>query len=136
MESTFLYGPFLTQIGLTLVVLLWLAFGRVSNIRKFGMAEIKKNGFPPYTVNASDNYKNQFELPILFYALCLFFMHSGTVTPLIYATAWVFVIARILHAAVQLSINIIFPYRFGFFVISACAIIVMFISAVLQVRVL
>lgn len=129
MENTSIFWPMLVQISLSVAILFWLAWSRVSRIAKQGMAEIRKTGFPKHVVNAGDNYKNQFELPVLFYALCLFFVLTGGVTQAVLITAWVFVVARILHALVHLTKNIIFPYRFLAFLVSALAVLVMTLLA-------
>ncbi len=126
--------PFLAQIALTLMVLLWLAYTRVSVLlRKGGLEQVSKSGFPPRAERASDNFKNQFELPILFFALCLFAMMSGISAPYLTILAWVFVAARVFHAAVQLGPNIIFPWRFGSFVLSAICVVQMTILISLKV---
>lgn len=124
-----IFWPMLVQVSLSITILFWLAWSRVSRVAKQGISEIRKTGFPTHVVNAGDNFKNQFEIPVLFYALCLFFVVTGGVTGLVLITAWVFVIARILHALVQLTKNIIFPYRFGAFFVSAIAILVMMLLA-------
>ena len=126
--------PFLAQIGLTLAVLLWLAYTRVSVlVRKDGWQSVKANGFPPHAERASDNFKHQFELPVLFLALCLFAIFSDIDSPRLAITAWVFIAARLFHAAIQLGPNIIFPWRFGSFVISAVCVVQMFVQITLQV---
>ena len=124
-----IFWPMLVQISLSITILFWLAWSRVSRIAKQGISEIRKTGFPTHVVNAGDNFKNQFEVPVLFYALCLFFVVTGGVTGLVVIFAWVFVVARIIHALVQLTKNIIFPYRFGAFFISAISIAIMTILA-------
>jgi len=63
------------------------------------MAEIRKNGFPTRAVNASDNLKNQFEIPVLFYVLCIFCFISGISSLALTLLAWVYVALRIFHAA-------------------------------------
>lgn len=136
MTSTALYWPMFIQIGLSLLILFWLAYSRVSRIAKQGLAEIRKTGFPVHVNNASDNFKNQFEIPVLFYALCFFFIVSGTVTPLVLTLAWVFAIGRVVHALIQLTKNIIFPYRFLVFLITALALVTMLIIAALQLAAL
>lgn len=136
MTSTALYWPMFIQIGLSLLILFWLAYSRVSRIAKQGLAEIRKTGFPVHVNNASDNFKNQFEIPVLFYALCFFFIVSGTVTPLVLTLAWVFAIGRVVHALIQLTKNIIFPYRFLVFLITALSMVAMLIIAALQLAAL
>lgn len=136
MDATALYWPMFTQIGLSLVVLFWLAYSRIGRIAKYGLPEIRKTGFPVHVNNASDNFKNQFEVPVLFYALCFFFIVSGEVTAIVLALAWVFAIGRVIHAFIQLTKNIIFPYRFGVFLITALSIVALFVVALLQLAAL
>ena len=126
--------PFLAQIGLTLVVLLWLAYTRVSVLaKKGGWANVQKSGFPARAEKASDNLKHQFELPVLFYVLCLFAMATGITVDYLVVLAWVFVAARVFHAGVQLGPNIIFPWRFGSFVLSAICVVQMLIVITVKV---
>ena len=126
--------PFLAQIGLTLAVLLWLAYTRVSVLlKKGGMAKVLNEGFPARAEKASDNFKHQFELPVLFYVLCLFVMASGITVGYLTILAWVFVGSRVFHAGVQLGPNIIFPWRFGSFVLSAICVVQMLIVTLIKV---
>ncbi|HMB57322.1 MAG TPA: MAPEG family protein [Arenimonas sp.] len=54
---------------------------------------------------ASDNFKNLFELPVLFY-LALFVAHaSGQVGSLVVALAWIFVLLRWIHSLIQCTYN-------------------------------
>lgn len=133
MDNHPLYLPLLIQVALSVIILFWLAWSRVSRIAKQGLPAIRKTGFPVHVNNASDNFKNQFEVPVLFYALCFFFIVSGLTTPLVVISAWVFVAFRLIHALIQLTKNIIFPYRFLAFLISALALTVMLIAAFIQV---
>jgi len=124
--------PMLIQMGLSIVILFWLAYSRVSRVAKQGIAEIRKTGFPTHVNNASDNFKNQFEVPVIFYALSLLIIVAGTATTVIVAAAWVFVIGRIVHALIQLTKNIIFPWRFLVFLVTVLALIVMLVAFALQ----
>ena len=56
-------------------------------------------------VQASDNYKNLFEMPVLFYALCAVLLASGLVTPDWVWAAWAYVGLRVLHSLIQCSYN-------------------------------
>lgn len=132
MEQTQIFWPMLVQVSLSVSILFWLAYSRISRIAKQGMTEIRKTGFPAHVNNASDNFKNQFEIPVLFYALCLFFVVTNGVTQIVLISVWVFVLARLLHAFIQLTKNVIFPYRFGAFLISALTIVFMTIVAFLH----
>jgi hypothetical protein len=129
MDQFQIFWPMLVQVALSAAILFWLAWSRVSRIAKQGIGEIRKSGFPTHVNNASDNFKNQFEVPVLFYALCVFFVVTDGVTQTVLISAWVFVVARLLHALIQLTKNVIFPYRFGAFLISALAVVVMTVLA-------
>lgn len=124
--------PMLIQMGMSIAILFWLAYSRVSRISKQGLAEIRKTGFPAHVNNASDNFKNQFEVPVIFYALSLLIMVAGAATTTIVMAAWVFVIGRIIHALIQLTKNTIFPWRFLVFLITVIALIVMLVAFALQ----
>jgi len=127
-----LIWPMLIQMMLSIGILFWLAYSRVSRISKQGLAEIRKTGFPEHVNNASDNFKNQFETPVIFYALSLLIIVSGSTSKLIIGAAWVFVIGRIVHALIQLTKNIIFPWRFLVFLTTVLALIVMLVAFALQ----
>lgn len=122
--------PMLVQVLLTLAVMFWLAYTRFSVLlRADGMKKVRKDGFPVRALNASDNFKNQFEIPVLFYALCLLMITTELESQGAVIAAWVFIAARVVHAFVHLTKNIIFPWRFLSFFISALCVVVMAVIA-------
>lgn len=125
-------GPVLAQVGLTIFVLGWLAYSRFSYIGKHGFEKVLKSGFPERAINASDNLKHQFEMPVLFFVLALLFVGPLETTPAVLALAWAFFGLRVIHALIQLTVNIIFPWRFGVFILSTVCLIALFIIALLQ----
>lgn len=126
--------PTLIQISIPVIILFILAPRRVGAVKKAGgVSGLRKaGGFTTSIVNMGDNLKNQFEMPVLFYALCLLFITVGEATQSVIIAAWVFVVFRILHAIVQCTNNVIFPTRFLVFLISALALIYMLIIAFIQ----
>lgn len=56
-------------------------------------------------VTASDNYRNLFEAPVLFYALCGFLAITQLTTVLLLACAWGYVLLRAAHTFVHLTNN-------------------------------
>ena len=128
-----IFGPMLVQVFLGLMVVLILGYRRVGAMRKLGFETIAKDGFPTKAVNTNDNLRNQFEIPVLFYVLCFFFGLVGETTPTVLLMAWFFVGLRYFHAIIQLTSNVIFPWRFGSFVISTFVVVAMFVVAGLQV---
>lgn len=64
---------------------------------------------------ASDNYKNLFELPVLFYALCAIALGTQLIPPWLPSAAWAFVATRAVHSAIQCSYNKVM-HRFYVFI--------------------
>jgi len=119
--------PMLLQMVLAFCILLTLAPRRISAIKKAGGIKglVKAGGFSQKLINHSDNFKNQFELPVIFYALCLLFIATGTASQAAMIAAWVFVLSRIVHTLIQTTNNVIFPTRFLVFLVGAVALMVM-----------
>ena len=132
MDMNPIYGPVLAQVALTLLVVFILGFRRVSAFKTVGLPTIRKQGFPIKAVNTNDNLRNQSEIPVLFYVLCFWFALAGDVNTFVLFLAWSFVILRYFHAFIQLTSNIIFPWRFGSFIFSTFAVLGMFIVAATQ----
>ncbi len=76
---------------------------------------------PPDVANPSDNLKNLFELPVLFYALCFYLYITNKVDQIALIIAWAFVVLRILQSLAHCTVNI--PMlRFGLYSASAFAL--------------
>lgn len=54
---------------------------------------------------AADNFRNLFEVPVLFFAVCLALVLTGLVTPVQLALAWLFVGLRALHSLIHITYN-------------------------------
>jgi hypothetical protein len=67
---------------------------------------------------AADNFRNLFELPVLFYVLCLALLQAGVVTPPFVAGSWLFVILRALHSLIHCTYNRVM-HRFLVYVASS-----------------
>ena len=76
---------------------------------------------PPEVANPSDNLKNLFEIPVLFYALALYLYVANQVDAIHVAAAWVFVAFRVLHSLVHCTINIVM-LRFYLYLVSTLAV--------------
>jgi len=78
----------------------------------------------PDSVNfPAHNLKNLFELPVLFYALCLFLFVTQTVDTIYVVAAWVFLVFRVLHSVVHCTVNIV---MLRFYLYSAAALALWF----------
>lgn len=69
----------------------------------------------------SDNFKNQCELPVLFYALALVLMATAREDGVQVALAWAFVSCRYLHAAIHVTVNRV-AWRFVAYAAGAAAL--------------
>ena len=83
---------------------------------------------PAEVSNPSDNFKNLFEIPVLFYVLALYLFVTDRVDTLHVAAAWVFVAFRTLHSAVHCTVNIVM-LRFYLYLFSTLAVWFMAVRA-------
>ena len=87
----------------------------------------------PASVNyAAHNLRNLFELPVLFYALCLVLYVTGTVDSGYVIAAWVFVAFRVLHSVVHCTVNIVIV-RFYLYAAAALALWFMLARAAIDI---
>jgi hypothetical protein len=76
---------------------------------------------PPGVSNPSDNLKNLFEIPVLFYALTLYLFATKQVDALYVDAAWMFVAFRAMHSAVHCTLNLVM-LRFYLYLFSTLAV--------------
>ena len=69
------------------------------------------------------NLKNLFELPVIFYALCLFLYVTERVDTAYLVAAWLFLAFRVLHSIVHCTSNIV---MLRFYLYSAAAVALWF----------
>ena len=68
------------------------------------------NSLLPEEVNRpSNNLKNLFELPVIFYTVCLVLLVIDKVDILFIYLAWTFVVLRVVHSAIHCTINKVIP---------------------------
>ena len=77
---------------------------------------------------AAFNLQNLFELPVIFYALCLYLFVIGSVDSLYLGLAWWFVGFRTLHSIVHCTFNHVM-LRFSVYMLASAALWVMVIRA-------
>ncbi len=111
--STELLRPLLAQVILTAAIWALLLSARlVSMIRhRVGMEELKGDaGYSklPETDAISDNFENQFEVPVLFYLVVVLLLLSGKSDPGIVTASWVFVVSRMVHSLIHCTFNSVY----------------------------
>ena len=128
MPQTAIFGPFFATMFLTLVVWAYMYVRRIGFIRSKGISpkdlavpgELARLS-PPEISNPSDNLKNLFEIPVLFYALALYLFATNQVDDAYVSAAWVFVAFRALHSVVHCTINLVM-LRFYLYLLSTLAV--------------
>lgn len=122
-----LLWPMLAHIGLTFGLYVWLTVARAGAVRR---GEVEHGCFvlgreePRAVARITRNLANQFELPVLFYAIVVLLVALGRVTAIDVAAAWVFVAGRIVHTLVQTLTDDV-PLRGRVFMINFLAIVVL-----------
>jgi hypothetical protein len=137
-DQTAIFGPFLATMLLTVVVWVVLYVRRIRFLNESGLTpeELALNpgklaALQPVSVsNPSDNFKNLFEVPVLFYALCLYLFAMQQVDAGYVAAGWVFAGFRVLHSAVHCTFNRI-NLRFFFYLVATLAVFAMLARATL-----
>lgn len=133
-----IFAPFFAMILLTMIVWVYMYARRIPFIRRSGMRDDQLTPLelarvsPPAVSNPSDNLKNLFETPTIFYTLVLYLHVTQSVDTVYLAAAWVFVGFRALHSAVHCTFNLIL-LRFTLYAISTIALWFIAIRAALQV---
>jgi hypothetical protein len=137
MQQTDIFVPFAGTMLLTLVVWVYMYARRIPFIlqnkltpQQLTPAELTRLS-PAGVANPSDNLKNLFELPTIFYAVVLYLYATQQVDTLYLWAAWIFFSFRILHSAVHCTFNFV-PLRFWLYAISAAALWFMVLRSALR----
>ena len=128
-----IFWPVLMQILLILLMYMLLGYRKAKAV-KTGNVNLKataldNKAWPPEVVKVSNNIDNQFEIPMVFFVLCLLFFGIGQVDFLVLSLAWAFVISRYAHAYVHIGSNYV-PLRMRIFAFGCLVLLTMaFVAA-------
>jgi hypothetical protein len=118
-------GPFLGMMLLTLAVWLTMYARRIHfmvthriDAQRMTTPERVAELIPEPVAGAANNLKNLFELPVLFYALCLYLYVTASADRIDVAMAWSFLVLRALHSVVHCGANIVMR-RFVLYALSS-----------------
>jgi hypothetical protein len=128
-NRTAILWPMCAQAGL--VALVWL---RLYAVR---LTEMRTRGIDPQQLaradeavrllennRAADNLRNLFEIPVLFFAICLALYVTGFVTQMQPSLAWGFVMLRAVHSLVHTTYNRV-THRFLAYAVSTVFVFAM-----------
>jgi hypothetical protein len=101
--------PLFVQVALTFGLLFATAFARQSDFssgrvhpRDIALGQL---AWTPRTQQISNSFRNQFELPVLFYVLTVLAIVTRHADILFVVMAWAFVLLRIVHVYVHVTSN-------------------------------
>jgi hypothetical protein len=128
MPQQAIFGPVFAMIALTIVVWTYMYVRRIRFIaaNRISPQQLAVPGAlarltPPGVSNPSDNLKNLFEIPVIFYALALYLFAVRQVDATYVAAAWAFVALRVAHSAVHCTVNVVLV-RFYAYLLSTLAV--------------
>jgi hypothetical protein len=132
MSSNALLAPLLVQVALTIAIYLLLsrrknravAAGEVDEARR----ALDEAAWPANVRQVNNNLRNQFELPVLFYALVLTHVALAASHWSVHIAAWLFVASRVLHAWVHVTSNVV-RIRRRIFTIGVVMVLILLLQA-------
>lgn len=130
-------APVLVQVLLTFVLLFWMGRVRIAAVRarevRVRDVSLGERAWPPRVMRVANAFHNQFELPVLFYALVPLAILTRKADLAFVVMSWLFVATRIVHAGIYAIVNRV-PLRFAAFVAGALILLAMWI--IFAVRIL
>jgi hypothetical protein len=111
MNQVAILYPVFAQVLLTAVVYSLLMVARSRALRAAGRTRgsadlaMGRYAWPEDAEKVAHNQRNQFELPVLFYAVTAFALVLNAVDLTMLALAWAFVASRVVHAAIHIGPN-------------------------------
>jgi len=113
-----MFVPFLAHIFLVFFLFIRLGIEKSAAV-KTGQADRKKaaldnSAWPENVVKVSNNIANQFQVPMLFYALTFSLLLTNAVNLTVLIAMMLFVVSRYIHTYIHITSNYV-PHRFKAF---------------------
>ena len=109
MSAQMVLLPVFVLVGLTFALLLWMAGARrqalVGGETRVRDVALGQPNWPTRATQVGNSFKNQFELPLLFYILIALALQLRHADLFIVLMSWVFVITRFAHAGIFVTSN-------------------------------
>ncbi len=108
--SQSIYMPMVAMVALIAVIWVRMYVVRIAEmrsrrIRTQSVATSTQAAAAFQNVAPADNFRNLFEVPVLFFVVCLALAASDRITPLQVTLAWFYVILRAMHSLIHVSYN-------------------------------
>ena len=109
MSAQMVLLPVFVLVGLTFALLLWMAGARrqalVGGETRVRDIALGQPNWPTRATQVGNSFKNQFELPLLFYTLIALALPLRHADLFIVLMSWVFVVTRFVHAGIFVTTN-------------------------------
>jgi hypothetical protein len=119
MSDAAMLAPVFVHVVLVIALVIVTGRGRVAAVRagEIKLKDIALDGsrWPERLRKPANNYQNQFELPVLFYAGVALLIATGLADGIALVLAWGFVLSRLVHSFIQVGTNNVVHrlYAFG-----------------------
>jgi hypothetical protein len=109
MSIPFILLPLFVQVVLTLALGIWLGGLRTTAVRRGAVKPqdiaLGQPNWPKPVLQVGNCFRNQFEVPVLFYVLAILAIVTRQADLLFVLLSWVFVLSRLAHATVHVTSN-------------------------------
>jgi len=124
-----IFWPLIAQVLLVAIVGALMYARRVAEVRARrinpqALATSRGAADALQDVSAADNFRNLFEAPVLFFAVCLALAITDAVTPPQVALAWSYVALRAAHSFIHVTYNRVM-HRLAVFIASMAVVFAM-----------
>lgn len=128
MAAKLIFWPVLLQIVLTNAVYLMLQIAKTRATRKGEVDESRRalfeDAWPDYVRQINNNIRNQFEVPVLFYALVMMVYALDAAGIAAQTAAWLFALSRVVHVYIHTGSNYV-PRRRAVFTFGVIMLLVL-----------
>ncbi|WP_321391343.1 MAPEG family protein [Emcibacter sp.] len=135
MKDQLILWPMLVQMLIPLWLYVRLAKGKKKAAAEGTVDEARRSlyadAWPDNVIQLNNSIRNQFELPVLYYALVLTLYMLGDVTLLAHVAAWLFPATRIVHAAIHTGNNFV-PLRRSIFTLGCFIVIILLVLTAIR----
>lgn len=133
---TAIFWPVIAQVALTAAIWVRMYVVRIREMRTRRIdpqtvATSRAAAGALENVAAADNFRNLFEVPVLFYAICCVLVVADAVTPLQVSLAWAFVVLRAMHSLIHVTYNRVM-HRFSVYALATVCVFAMWLVFAFQ----
>jgi len=133
MSQSIIFYPLLMQVLLVLVLYIVLGIEKSKAYKRGDVDRVKaalhNDAWPDNVLKVSNNIRNQFETPVLFFVLTLVFFSLKSVDVLVLALSCFYVFSRIVHSYIHVTSNYV-PRRRGVFMMGCVILLILVFLAV------